>query len=512
MEGLYFYDYIRLMDICYFCTKLFLMSGLNVFNTLTRTKEKFEPINAPHVGMYVCGPTVYSDVHIGNCRTFISFDMIYRYLTYLGYDVRYVRNITDVGHLENDSDEGEDKIAKKAKLENLEPMELVQKYTNGFHSVLEQFNTLKPSIEPTATGHLLEQIEYVQQIIENGFGYESNGSVYFDVENYAKEHNYGDVSGRKIDELQNNTRALTGQNEKKCPLDFVIWKRADPKHIMQWNSPWGKGFPGWHLECSVMSTKYLGEEFDIHGGGMDLKFPHHECELAQNTAHSGKVNSVKYWLHANMLTLNGEKMSKSTGQYFLPQQMFDGTTPLLEKAYSPMVVRFAMMQCHYSSTMDLSNDALSAAEKGLTRLTNAMLSIDKVAIGKTSFLDVKALRIQCEEAMNDDFNTPVLIAHLFDAVKQINSGIVQEESLTEEGKGLLKKVFSDYVIDIMGIKIEADNAHSAELEDRLIQLAVDLRTNAKSNKDWSTSDLIREELTKLGIQIKDAKGGTEWSK
>ena len=488
------------------------MSELKVYNTVSREKEKFEPINGPHVGMYVCGPTVYSDVHIGNCRTFISFDMIYRYLTYLGYAVRYVRNITDVGHLENDSDEGEDKISKKAKLENLEPMEIVQKYTNGFHSVLEQFNTLKPSIEPTATGHLLEQIEYVQEIIKNGYGYESNGSVYFDVEKYAKEYNYGDISGRKIDELKNNTRELTGQSEKKCPLDFVVWKKAEPKHIMQWNSPWGKGFPGWHLECSVMSTKYLGEQFDIHGGGMDLKFPHHECELAQNTAYSGKSRSVKYWLHANMLTLNGEKMSKSTGKYFLPEQMFDGTTELLKKAYSPMVVRFAMMQCHYSSTMDLSNDALAAAEKGLSRLNNAINNIDKINIGKTSDIHVQDLASKFSGAMNDDFNTPVLIAHLFDGVKQINGLIASNKTLIEEDIKSLKKLFIDYVTHIMGIKLELDSSTSGEIEDDLIQLAIDLRTNAKSQKDWGTSDLIREELSKLGVQLKDSKGGTEWSK
>jgi cysteinyl-tRNA synthetase len=489
-----------------------MMPELRVYNTVTKEKEKFEPINGLKVGMYVCGPTVYSDVHIGNCRTFISFDMIFRYLSFLGYEVRYVRNITDVGHLENDADEGEDKISKKAKLENLEPMELVQKYTNGFHSVLERFNTLKPSIEPTATGHLLEQIEYVQQIIDNGYGYESNGSVYFDVEKYAKIHNYGEISGRKIEELQNNTRQLTGQSEKKCPLDFVIWKKAEPRHIMQWNSPWGKGFPGWHLECSVMSTKYLGEKFDIHGGGMDLKFPHHECEFAQNTAHSGKSSSVKYWLHANMLTLNGEKMSKSTGKYFLPQQMFDGTTDLLEKGFSPMVVRFAMMQCHYSSTMDLSNDALKAAEKGLTKLRNAFLSIDKIRVGESSFINVNNLRSKCADAMNDDFNTPILIATLFDGVKQINGVIAENKSLKETDVLALKNLFHDYVTQIMGVKIEVEETCSLDFEDELIQLAVDLRAKAKSNKDWGTSDLIRDELTRLGVQLKDSKDGTEWKK
>ena len=490
-----------------------MMSELKVYNTLTREKEKFEPISAPNVGMYVCGPTVYSDVHIGNCRTFISFDMIYRYLSFLGFNVRYVRNITDVGHLENDADEGEDKIAKKAKLENVEPMEIVQRYTNGFHSVLEQFNTLKPSIEPTATGHLIEQIEYVEQIIRNGFGYESNGSVYFDVEKYASVHGYGEISGRKIDELKNNTRELAGQNEKRCPLDFVIWKKAEPKHIMQWNSPWGRGFPGWHLECSVMSTKYLGEKFDIHGGGMDLKFPHHECELAQNTAHSSKSDSVKYWLHANMLTLNGEKMSKSTGQFFLPQQMFDGTTDLLEKAYSPMVVKFAMMQCHYSSTMDLSNTALAAAEKGLARLKNAFHSLDKVLIGEHSSFEVNPILEDCSSAMNDDFNTPVLIAHLFDTVKKINNVIANKRQMAQEDISVLKGLFNDYVVTIMGVDLDIDGLNKSDgIEDELIQLAVDVRINAKKNKDWKTSDLIRNELADLGVQLKDSKEGSEWSK
>jgi len=491
------------------------MSELRVYNTITREKEKFEPINAPHVGMYVCGPTVYSDVHIGNCRTFISFDVIFRYLLFLGYNVRYVRNITDVGHLENDADEGEDKISKKAKLENLEPMEVVQRYTNGFHDVLNQFNTLKPSIEPTATGHLLEQIEYVQSIIEKGYAYESNGSVYFDVEKYAAEHNYGEISGRKIDELQNNTRELAGQGEKRCPLDFVIWKKAEPKHIMQWNSPWGKGFPGWHLECSVMSTKYLGEQFDIHGGGMDLKFPHHECELAQNTAHSGISNSVKYWLHANMLTLNGEKMSKSTGKYFLPQQMFDGSTELLDKAYSPAVVRFAMMQCHYRSTMDLSNEALSAAEKNLNKLQE---TIEKLKSGKgiqfheneDSAWDnhLSYFQKKCEEAMNDDFSTPKVLSVLSKAMKTINIGELREKHVS----GYLE-LFETYLVQIMGIQIEGiSGSNSSGIEDELIQLAVDVRINAKNNKDWGTSDLIRDELTKLGVQLKDSKEGTEWTK
>ena len=491
------------------------MSELKVYNTLTREKELFKPLNPPNIGMYVCGPTVYSDVHIGNCRTIVSFDVIFRYLQYLGYSVRYVRNITDVGHLENDADEGEDKIAKKAKLENIEPMEVVQKYTNGFHEVVDLLNTLKPSIEPTATGHMIEQIEYVQQIIKSGYAYESNGSVYFDVEKFSQKHNYGEVSGRKIEDLKNNTRDLKGQGEKRCPLDFVIWKKAEPKHTMQWNSPWGKGFPGWHLECSVMSTKYLGDEFDIHGGGMDLKFPHHECELAQNTAYSGQEQSVKYWLHSNMLTLNGEKMSKSTGQFFLPKQIFEGTTKLLKKAYSPMVVRFAMMQCHYRSTMDLSNDALLAAEKGLTRLKNGLEAIDTLKEGKESSFDINSIEESFKSAMNDDFNTPVLVANLFDVVKQINLAIKEEKLISKNDREALKNLFDAYLIQIMGVELNTNaqsDSDSNTVEDDLIQLAVDVRNQAKDNKDWETSDLIRDKLTKLGIQLKDSKDGTQWSK
>ena len=493
----------------YFCYKTIVMQDLFVYSTVAKTKVKFEPIKTPNVGMYVCGPTVYSDVHIGNCRTFISFDVIYRYLTFIGYNVRYVRNITDVGHLENDADEGEDKISKKAKLENLEPMEVVQKYTNGFHAVLEKFNNKKPSIEPTATGHLLEQIEYVQGIIDNGYGYESNGSVYFDVENFAKEYKYGELSGRKIDELQSNTRELTGQDEKKCPLDFVIWKKAGPSHIMQWNSPWGKGFPGWHLECSVMSTKYLGKQFDIHGGGMDLKFPHHESEVAQNTAHSGCAGSVKYWLHTNMLTLNGDKMSKSTGKYFLPEQMFDGSTDLLDKAYSPAVVRFSMMQCHYRSTMDLSNDALSAAEKGLQRIKESIKKLASPFLKESPKAGrVEAFTERCFAAMNDDFNAPVLVATLFDAVKFINS---QELSIEEAGD--FEKLFNDFLVEILGIELsENEGSKEIGIEEGLVQLTIDLRAKAKSDKDWGTCDLIREELGKLGVQLKDSKEGTVWVK
>ena len=486
------------------------MQNLFVYNTTSRNKERFEPINAPNVGMYVCGPTVYSDVHIGNCRTFISFDVIFRYLTFIGYKVRYVRNITDVGHLENDADSGEDKISKKARLDNIEPMEVVQKYTNGFHSVLEQFNTRKPSIEPTATGHLLEQVEYVQKIIENGYAYESNGSVYFDVEKFSAEHKYGELSGRKIDELQNNTRELTGQDEKRCPLDFVIWKKAEPSHIMQWNSPWSRGFPGWHLECSVMSTKYLGDKFDIHGGGMDLKFPHHESEIAQNTAHAGCGGSVKYWLHSNMLTLEGEKMSKSTGKFFLPEQIFNGSTDLLKKAYSPAVVRFSMMQCHYRSTMDISNDALAASEKGLQRIKEALKRLESSTLEKAPKPGrVNSFSKSCFDAMNDDFNTPVLVAKLFDTVKFINSNELSKEEALE-----FKDLFNDFLVEILGIKLteSEETKVDGDLEKGLVQLTIDLRTKAKSDKDWSTSDLIRDELGKLGVKLKDSKEGTVWVK
>tara|TARA_Y100000589_G_scaffold306179_1_gene320691 strand:- start:351 stop:1535 length:1185 start_codon:yes stop_codon:yes gene_type:complete len=394
-------------------------------------------------------------------------------------------------------------------------MEVVQKYTNGFHEVVELLNTLKPSIEPTATGHMIEQIEYVQGIIDSGYAYVSNGSVYFDVEKYSEKYNYGEISGRKIEDLRNNTRDLKGQGEKRCPLDFVIWKKAEPKHTMQWNSPWGKGFPGWHLECSVMSTKYLGEEFDIHGGGMDLKFPHHECELAQNTVCSGHSDSVKYWLHSNMLTLNGEKMSKSTGQFFLPKQIFDGTTELLEKAYSPMVVRFAMMQCHYRSTMDLSNDALLAAEKGLTRLRNGLDTIDTLKEGEESLFDINSIEISFKSAMNDDFNTPILVANLFDVIKQINSAKKEEKLISKNNREALKNLFDVYLNQILGIELSTNSQSDRDsniVEDDLIQLAIDVRNQAKQNKDWETSDLIRDKLTKLGVQLKDSKDGTQWSK
>lgn len=488
-----------------------MQQDLYLYNTYTRKKEKFEAINAPNIGMYVCGPTVYNDVHIGNCRTFISYDVIYRYLLHLGYKVRYVRNITDVGHLENDSDDGEDKIAKKAKLDNLEPMEIVQKYTNGFHDVLNLFNTLNPSIEPTATGHLLEQIEYIQKIIDEGFAYVSNDSVYFNVEKFSKIHPYGILSGRKTDELLSNTRTeLAGQSEKQSPLDFALWKKADAKHIMQWNSPWGNGFPGWHLECSVMSTKYLGETFDIHGGGMDLKFPHHECEIAQNVAANGK-NPVKYWMHANMLTLNGEKMSKSTGKFFLPMQLFEGTTEIFDKAYDPTTIRFFMMQCHYRSTLDLSNEALGASEKGLKKLYAAYHSLSEIQPSKTSDIAVAEFQKRCYDAMNDDFNTPMVCATLFDLVKQVNGAKDGKVSITSDDLATITTLFDTFLFDVMGIQKETAGSTENDKSKELIELIIQLRNQAKTDKNYTLSDQLRDELTKMNIALKDGPEGTTWS-
>ena len=461
------------------------------------------------VGMYVCGPTVYSDVHLGNVRTFLTFDIVYRYLQFIGYKVRYVRNITDVGHLVGDGDTGEDKIAKKAKLENLEPMEIVQKYTNGFHDVMRLFNILNPSIEPTATGHIVEQIEMIQEIIDNGYAYESNGSVYFDVRKFNEKYPYGKLSGRVIDELYTNTRELDGQDEKRDALDFAIWKKAEPSHLMQWNSPWGKGFPGWHLECSVMSTKYLGKTFDIHGGGMDLKFPHHECEIAQNVGAHGH-EPVRYWMHGNMLTVNGRKMAKSEGNGFTPEELITGNHKLLDKGYSPMTVRFFMLQGHYASTLDFSNEALQAAERGFKRMTAAMENFGKLPASATSDEDITAWAKQCYDAMNDDFNTPVLISNLFEGVRIINSvkeGLIK---LTEADIDLLTKTFIAFFDQVLGLTIEA-SAGNNELTEQLMQFIIRLRANAKANKDFATSDMIRDELGKIKIQIKDTKEGSTWA-
>ena len=424
---------------------------LKINNSLSGNKEQFKPLSDGYVGLYVCGPTVYNYVHLGNCRTFISFDMVFRYLTYLGYKVRYVRNITDAGHLENDADEGEDKIAKKARLEALEPMEIVQKYTLDFHETLAKFNNLPPSIEPTATGHIIEQIEMVKKILAKGLAYEVNGSVYFDVEKYDSEELYGELSGRKIEELKSGTRDLDGQSEKKSPLDFALWKKAKPEHIMKWESPWGLGFPGWHLECSAMSTKYLGAEFDIHGGGMDLKFPHHECEIAQGHAATG-VKPVRYWMHANMLTLNGKKMSKSTGNTLLPNELFSGNNNLLEKAYHPIVVRFFMMQAHYGSTLDFSSAALNASEKGFYKLMEAVSDLAEINPADSSSKNVNEMVSEFYNAMNDDFNTPILIAKLFDAVKFINNIKNGKDTISKNDLVLFQKEVKGFVFDVLGLK------------------------------------------------------------
>lgn len=495
--------------------KILIMQQLQVYNTLSGKKELFKAINPPHVGMYVCGPTVYSDVHLGNCRTFISFDVIYRYLSAIGYKVRYVRNITDAGHLENDGDTGEDKISKKARLSQLEPMEIVQKYTLDFHQVLGMFNNLPPSIEPTATGHLIEQISMAEEILEKGLAYESNGSIYFDVNAYNKDFNndYGKLSGRNIDELMSNTRELDGQGEKRNPADFALWKKASPEHIMRWKSPWSIGFPGWHLECSVMSSKYLGEQFDIHGGGMDLKFPHHECEIAQNKATHGESNPVNYWMHANMLTLNGQKMSKSTGNTLLPQELFSGNNDKLSKAFSPMVVRFFILQAHYRSTLDLSNDALLAAEKGFQRLMTAIDTLDQLKASKNGQFKVETLERKCYEAMNDDFNTTILIAHLFEGVKTINCIKDGKESINEEELQKLQKMYHLFVEDILGLKAESkQESGNNEVLEGVMHTVLSLRAQAKQNKDWSTADLIRDEMNKLKIKITDTKEGPKWEK
>lgn len=481
---------------------------LQIYNSLKGKKELFKPINEGFVGLYVCGPTVYSNAHLGNCRSFVSFDMVNRYLRHLGYKVRYVRNITDVGHLVDDADEGEDKIGRIARLQKLEPMEIVQKYTIDFHNVMEQLNALPPDIEPTATGHIIEQIEMIQAIIDNGFGYESNGSVYFDVEKYNETYPYGELSGRKIEDLLSNTRDLDGQDEKRAPLDFALWKNAAEEHLMKWPSPWGLGFPGWHLECSAMSTKYLGEEFDIHGGGMDLKFPHHECEIAQGTASNGK-SPVRYWMHGNMLTLNGKKMSKSTGNSILPAELFSGENNLLEKGYDPMTVRFFMMQAHYRSTLDFTSDALSAAEKGYARLVEAMEVLKNLKPSGESSQNVDEMVANFYKAMDDDFNTPILVAHLFDAVKYINSINDGKATISAEDLVTLQSKMEAFVMDVLGLKQDASQG-----ETRLkpvMDLVLELRSEARSNKDWTTSDKIRDGLAAAGIIVKDGKEGTSWS-
>ena len=489
------------------------MQQLSVYNSLSGKKEVFTPITPNYVGMYVCGPTVYSNVHLGNCRTFMSFDLIYRYLKHLGYKVRYVRNITDAGHLENDADQGEDRIAKKARLEAIEPMEVVQRYTVDFHDTLAKFNNLPPSIEPTATGHIIEQIEIIKTILEKGFAYEINGSVYFDVLKYNETHNYGKLSGRKIEDLIHNTRTLEGQSDKKSPQDFALWKKAEPKHIMRWPSPWSDGFPGWHLECTAMSTKYLGNQFDIHGGGMDLKFPHHECEIAQAESMTNQV-PVNYWLHANMLTLNGQKMAKSTGNNILPDAIFSGDNDIFTKAFTPSVVRFFLLQAHYRSIVDLSEDALLASEKGFIRLQEGMQTLKQLTSSETtSGFDFDAWETKCYAAMNDDFNSPILIAQLFDAVRFINAVKNETATISLEDQDKLSHKMHEFVEDIMGILLdgpENQSAVSTALEGT-VSMLIDIRKTARDNKDFATSDRIRDELLALGVQLKDGKDGTGFS-
>ena len=486
-----------------------------IYNSLKGEKEEFKAIQAPNLGMYVCGPTVYSNVHLGNCRTFLSFDNVVRYFKFLGYNVRYVRNITDAGHLVDDAEEGEDKISKKARLEKLEPMEIVQKYTLDFHNVLNQFNALPPSIEPTATGHILEQIAMINTILDKELAYVVNGSVYFDVKKFNKEGgNYGELSGRDIEELMAGSRALDGQSEKKNPQDFALWKKASPAHIMRWDSPWGEGFPGWHLECSAMGTKYLGDQFDIHGGGMDLKFPHHECEIAQGKACNG-VSPVNYWMHANMLTLNGKKMSKSTGNTLLPEELFNGGSKLLEKAYSPMVVRFFMLQAHYRSMLDFSSEALNASEKGFNKLMNAKKELNNLTyklgtISETEDKRILQLIADCYANMNDDFNTPKTIAVLFEMVSKVNKIIASKQiDISEQTFNKMKETINGFIEEVFGLKTE-EKGEEGKL-DGVLEMLIGMRNQAKVNKDYALSDQIRDELNTLGIQLKDGKDGTSYT-
>ncbi len=485
---------------------------LKIYNSLSGEKETFKSLTDGYVGMYVCGPTVYSNVHLGNCRTFISFDLVFRYLKHLGYKVRYVRNITDAGHLENDAETGEDRIAKKARLEEIEPMEVVQKYTVDFHNILNKFNNLPPSIEPTATGHIVEQIEIIKEIIDNGFGYEANGSVYFDVLKYNESNHYGILSGRKLEDMIANTRELTAQDDKRNPQDFALWKKAEPQHIMRWPSPWSDGFPGWHLECTVMSSKYLGNEFDIHGGGMDLKFPHHECEIAQGQAANGK-NPVNYWMHANMLTLNGKKMAKSTGNNILPNDLFSGNNDVLTKAYSPSIARFFMLQANYRSILDFSDEALTAAEKGFHKLMDAVALIPKLNTESSSSVNIAEWKQKCYDAMNDDFNSPVLIANLFEAVKMINAVEAGKASITSADAKELEETLHAFIFDVLGLEAATalENNQDSERLANVVELLIQLRAKARANRDFATGDKIRDELAANGIQLKDSKEGTTFS-
>jgi len=481
--------------------------SIKIYNSLTGQKETFKPLNKGHVGMYVCGPTVYSNVHLGNVRTFMSFDVVFRYLKHLGFKVRYVRNITDAGHLENDADEGEDRIAKKARLESIEPMEVVQRYTVDFHNILNSFNFLPPSIEPTATGHIIEQIEIIKSIIDNGYAYEVNGSVYFDVHKFNEDKTYGVLSKRKLEDLIHNTRQLDGQSDKKNPQDFALWKRAEPQHIMRWPSPWSDGFPGWHLECTAMSTKYLGEKFDIHGGGMDLKFPHHECEIAQAEACNGH-DPVNYWMHANMLIMNGKKMAKSTGNFILPTEIFSGDNPHISKAYNPSVARFFMLQAHYRSILDFTDAGLQASEKGFLRLMEAVDSLKDLKASSNSSVNINEWRQKCYDAMNDDFNTPILIAQLFEGVKLVNQLKDGTASLTSNDLKVLENTLHVFCFEILGLTNTASVEGSGDKLSDAVNLLIELRQEARINKDFELSDKIRDRLAEAGIQLQDGKDGT----
>lgn len=486
-------------------------SNLLIYNTLTRTKQAFKPIHPGHVGMYVCGPTVYGDAHLGHARPAITFDILYRYLTFLGYKVRYVRNITDVGHLEHDADEGEDKIAKKARLEQLEPMEVVQYYLNRYHHDMEALNVLPPSIEPHASGHIIEQIEYVKRILDAGYAYESCGSVYFDVSKYDKDHHYGVLSGRNIEELLNTTRELDGQQEKRNPLDFALWKKASPEHIMHWPSPWSEGFPGWHLECSTMGRKYLGDRFDIHGGGMDLMFPHHECEIAQSVAAQGHP-AVNYWMHNNMITINGKKMGKSYNNFITLEQFFKGDHPLLTRPYGPMVIRLFILQAHYRSPLDFSDENLQSAEKALQKLNEARGRLKNLKASADKDADLPDYMQMALDAMNDDLNTPIALSHIFDAVKTINAATDGNLKLSQRNIDDLNRLFDTVLTGLMGILPE-ESAAGIDMEPyrKAVDLVLEVRANAKAQKDWATSDLIRDRLSEIGFNIKDTKKGVEWS-
>ena len=490
------------------------MRDLYITNSLSRTKELFTPLNPGHVGLYVCGPTVYGDAHLGHARPAITYDVLVRLLRQIGYKVRYVRNITDVGHLEHDADEGEDKIAKKARLEQLEPMEVVQEYTERYHEAMRELNVAPPSIEPRASGHIIEQIRLVKTILEAGYAYESNGSIYFDVEKYNKDHHYGVLSGRNLEDTVEGTRSLDGQSDKKAPFDFALWKKASPEHIMHWPSPWSEGFPGWHLECSAMSEKYLGAEFDIHGGGMDLMFPHHECEIAQNVASRGK-EGVRYWMHNNMITINGQKMGKSLGNFITLSDLFSGNNSVLSQAYSPMTIRFFILQAHYRSTLDFSNEALQAASKGLAKVLGAARDLKAMAAGKQAGVaseKVQELYDKAYDALCDDLNTPIALGYIFEAVKLINSAKAGSLKLQDADLALLERMFSEILFGVLGLKDEgASDGKSAEVISGLMDMILEERQEAKANKDWTKSDKIRNSLTSLGITVKDTKDGVEWS-